>query len=774
MKYKTLSLLLATTSITSAMATQYSGVVVDKDSQPLEFANVALLHPQDSTLISGSTTDTSGIFRIESKENPVIIKVSYPGYTPVYKETSDQNVGTISMGEGTMLDEVTVSANGGRLVSQKVDRIVYDVVNDPFASNKNAIQLLEQTPRIVVNKKNATLSMVGREGVNVMIDGRMLSADESKSFLTNLRAEEISSIEVIPIPPAKYNSEGNIGLVNIRLKPNPSIGFQGDMSLNYDQGYRDSWFPSASFNWQKGTWSARVGLTPHIMRGKQESSETFEAETYQYDRSTNTDVDLRDYAANAIFKVTPSSKVELGTILEGGVEDNEFNMTLFSGIYGNVNGNRTIQKSNPKNHRLNVSVYGDIKLDDSGKNLTITYNSHFRKRAIDDLFQAEEPASSTLISTGTYYYRTNSILADIVLPFNFARLEAGISGQLVDNSTSLFSRWSEDKNSGSRYRYDENIYAAYLSASRPIGSAVYAKAGLRYEHTDVKGHSIDGQKSVKSNYGNLFPSAFVIWNVNNNNSISLNYAYRIQRPYFEDLNPFVRYYDFNKFHEGNPDLNPSKSHNMELNYSYKGSLNVTLWGNAINDNIEYIPLLLENGDQTQLSLNASNILKGGVSVSYYLSPIEWMSISAQASGFYNHSHCYISELDIDDMNGWGGNFNIYANFFINRSKTMRGGISFWQSLPSYDGLQKSNGVGAMNIDYSYSLLNDQLVLSAGANDIFNQNVSKTRRFYQNYDYKAITNSYLRSFWIGVTWKFGKRSVEAVDGFAKDVLGGRGI
>ncbi len=765
---------MAFTSIASAKAAQYTGVVLDSDHQPLEYANVALLHPQDSTLLSGSTTDRSGVFNIGSKVRPVILRITYPGYSPIYIESFEDNVGSITMSEGIMLGEVTVTANGGRLISQKVDRLIYDVENDPFSSNKTAIQLLEQTPRIMVNQKESTLSMIGRDGVGVMIDGRMLSAEESKGFLSNLRSDEISSIEVIPIPPAKYDSEGNIGLVNILLKPNPSLGFQGNMSLNYDQSYRDSWYPSATFNWQKSKWSARIGLSPHFIQGKQNSSEIFEAETYQYERTSSMEANLKDYATNAIIKVIPSSKVELGTIIEGGVEDNRFNSILFSGTDNQSFINNTYQISTPRNHRVNVAVYGDIRLDEVGKNLTITYNSHFRKRKINDLFQAKTPVESDLSSKGMYYYRTNSLLADVALPFSFARIETGISGQIVDNSTSLNSEWSPEDRRNSRYRYDENIYSAYVSASRSIGDAVYGKIGVRYEYTQVKGHSLDSGESSSTNYGNLFPSAFVIWNVNNDNALSLNYAYRIQRPYFEDLNPFVRYYDFNNFHQGNPNLRPSKSHNMELNYSYKGSLNVTLWGNTINDNIEYIPLLLENGDQTQLALNASNIRKGGVSVSYYISPVEWMSVSAQASGFYNHSHCYLPELNINNMDGWGGNLNLYANFFMNRSKSMRGGISYWQTLPSYDGLQKSNGIGSLNVDYSYSFLNDQLVVSAGANDLFNQNISKTKRYYRDYEYKSITNGFQRSFWIGVTWKFGKRTVDEVDGYAKDVLGGRGI
>ena len=773
MNKKLFSLLLTSASIATAMA-QYTGVILNPEKQPLEFANVALLHPQDSTLIAGAMTDNNGSFCINTKESPVIVRVSYPGYKPVYKDATEKNVGIISMAEGAVLAEVTVTANGGKLISQKVDRLIYDVANDPFASNKTAIQLLEQTPRIMVNQKETTLSMVGREGVNVMIDGRILSGEESKSFLTNLRAEEISSIEVIPIPPAKYNAEGNIGLVNIRLKPNPSIGFQGDMSLNYDQGVKDSWFPSATLNWQKKKWSARIGLTPRIMRGKQNSSETFDADTYQYVRTSEMATDLRDYATNAIFKYKPSSKVELGTILEGGVENNRFDINLYSGTANISTGSKTAQVSNPKNSRFNASVFGDINLDGSGKSLTLTYNSHFRKREINDSFHSMDNSESSLASTGIYYYRTNSFLADVVFPYSFARIEAGASGQMVDNTTSLNSIWSETKRSESEYRYDENIYSAYISASRPFGSAVYAKLGMRYEYTDVKGTSRSIKKSTRSNYGDFFPSAFVIWNVNSNNAISLNYAYRIQRPYFEDLNPFVRYYDFNNFHQGNPDLRPGKSHNMELNYAYKGNLNVIFWGNAINDNIEYIPLLLDNGHQTQLSLNASNIRKGGVSVSYYYAPSQWFSLSAQASGFYNHSHCYITKLNIKDLNGWGGNFNLYSNFYLNRSKSMRGGVSYWQTLPSYDGLQKIYAVGALSIDYSYSFMKDRLVLSAGVNDIFNQNISKSKRFYQDYTYISVTNGFQRSIWIGLKWKFGKRTVSDVEGYAKDVLGGRGI
>lgn len=756
---------------------QHTGIVYDPDSKPVEFANVTLHAPSDTSLIIGTMTDLEGRFSIDCPVQEVIVRVNFPGYSPLQKLVSDKNVGILKL-EAAPIDEAVVYANVSKLIVQKVDRIIYNVENDAFARNKTILQLLEQTPRVNINLRDRSISMVGRSGARLMIDGQILSEDEAKSFMASLKAEEIEAIEVIPIPPAKYQSNGDIGLINIKLRRDPSEGLQGDLSLNYDQGIKASWFPGASLNWHKGIWSMRVGASTSLINGVQDSDEAFIYDDRSFNRQVSTDTRLRDYSGNIMMKVTPTSKSEIGIIAEGGYEDNLFSINNISGFSNTGSLVSTIQNSNPTNIRFNGSVYANFNLADNGSALTVTYNNHFRRRVIDDHFLSDDSQiEKNFISSGTNYYRTNSLLTDFIVPLSIMRLEMGLSAQAVNNDSALGLSGDEINNSMDgclHYEYNEQIYSAYMSASMQIASSIFTKAGLRYEYTSILGKAINTDEQADQNYHNLFPTVFAIWNINQKNSLSINYARRIQRPFFEDLNPFRRYYDINNYHSGNPNLKPAISDNMELNYSLMGNLNITLWGNLLHNNIDYVPLILEDGTQTQQVLNCSDTRKGGLSVSYNFSPVDWFSIFAQGNAYYSHSHCFLPELNIEDAEGWGGSYNLYANIFMNRKKTLRGGISYWQSLPSVENLTRTAGVAALGIDISYSLLQDRLNLSIGANDIFNQNISKSTRQYSDYKYTSSTNSYQRSIWIGLNWKFGKRTVNDVNIDTKDVIGNRGL
>ncbi len=770
-----LSMLFAGTALN--VSAQYTGIILDPDSVPAEYVTVSLLNPGDSVFIAGGMTSKRGEFSIDCPQRKVIARASLAGYAPVYKSVEDGNVGIIRL-SAAQLDEVTISVGSGGLISRKVDRLIYNVENDPFAQDKTALQLLERTPRMVVSETDGTVEMIGRNGVRVLINGRLLSEDEGKSFLKSMKAEEISSIEVIPVPPAKYHAEGDIGMINVRLRTNPGDGLQGNVTLNYNQGDKASTAPSAALNWHKGIWSVRLGLTATIFNVKQESGEAFFYSDKTFERETDTDTKLRDYSGNLMIQANPTSKLEIGAIIEGGLENNKFFEDKLSGYKETASQINTLSTSNPKNKRFNGLVYGDVALNDKGAKLTLTYNNHFRRRGIDDTFLSNvNSTENDIMSTGTYYYRTNSLMADFNIPVSSINIETGASGQMVDNTCDLglagdlTASMTKDR---TKYRYDENIYAAYVSASAPIGSKIYAKAGLRYEHTNLGGKTKGSGNTLSQNYDNLFPTAYVSWNINNSHSLSLNYARRIDRPYFEDLNPFARYYDVNLYHAGNPDLKPSASDNMELNYSYKGNLNITLWGNLLHDKIDYIPLFSDDGTQTQDALNCVDTRKGGLTVSYNYIPAGWLMVFLQGSAYYSHSHCRLPELNIKDSDGWGGNFNIYANLFLNKRKTLIGGVSFFQMLPSAEGLTKTSGLASLGVNLSWSLLEGKLNLMFGANDIFSQSTSKARRHYAEYKYTTFTNSRQRGVWVGACWNFGKRTVNDINVNSRDVLGSRGL
>lgn len=777
-------------SICALQAQSVSGIIIDENNSPIEYANIALLGTKDSVIIAYGVSDASGNFAIQCKELKVLMKVSYVGYQTLYQPctTNSTNLGSIKMHPNKVLDEVVVVGKRP-ILSKKVDRMIYNVSNDIFAKDKTGMELLEQTPRIIVEKQGS-ITMVGRSGVKVMLDGRMLENGEAQNLLKNLRSEEIQQIEVIPIPPAKYSAEGNVGIINIVLKKDPTMGLLGNASLYLSRNTKTSYFPSASINYRNSKWEVRLGAASQFLNGEQENTEAYTYADRILSRSEHMDVKGKKYMGNALVKFKPNKRLEIGVLLDGGYEDYDFQTvqgTSNKYLSGVVPANDSIVDTDalhkPHKNSFNISFYTDIALDTLGKKLSVTYNSHYKDNSVDDNYLATITKGSTgqpveMQTTGMYRYRTNSLLADFALPYRFAQIEAGASMQMVNNYSNLqLGRMNNgslviDPSATNNYKYKEQIYAGYIMANKNVGEKLMLKAGVRYEYTHVKGFSPTINKETQQDYGEWFPTAFMMWMPNDNHNLSLSYTRRVDRPYFEDLNPFVRYKDVNSYSKGNSDLRTQPSDNMELGYTFKGNLNVILWRNYQRRLIDYVPMIDANGMRTEAVLNSNTCRKAGFTVSYNFVPVPWWSTFVQGSVFYSKTECIIPELKLEDRKGYGGNFNIYSNFMLNRARTLQAGISFYQLLPSCDNLTMSRGMASLGASISYSLLNDRLFLSLNANDIFKQNKPSSKRYYQDYKMTNVTDSHIRSINLSVSWKFGKKSVNGVDKQTKDMLNGR--
>lgn len=778
-------------SICTLQAQSVSGIIINENNSPIECANIALLGTKDSVIIAYGVSDESGNFAIQCKEPNVLMKISYVGYQTLYQPctTNNTNFGSIKMHPNKILDEVVVIGKRP-ILSKKVDRMIYNVSNDVFAKDKTGMELLEQTPRIIVEKHRGSITMVGRSGVKVMLDGRMLEDGEAQSLLKNLRSEEIQRIEVIPIPPSKYSAEGNVGIINVVLKKDPTMGLLGNVSFNLSRNAKTSYFPSASINYRNSKWEVRLGITSAFLNGEQENTEAYTYADHTLSRNEHMDAKIKNYMGNALVKFKPNKRLEIGVLLNGGYEDYNFQRVQNTSnryLSGIVPANDSIVDTDalhkPRKNSFNISFYTDIALDTLGKKLSLTYNSHYKDNSVDDNFLATITKGSTrqpmeMQTTGMYRYRTNSLLADFALPYRFAQIEAGASMQMVNNYSDLqLGRMDNgnlviDPSATNNYKYKEQIYAGYIMANKNVGEKLMLKAGVRYEYTHVKGFSPTVNKETQQNYGEWFPTAFMMWMPSNNHNLSLSYTRRVDRPYFEDLNPFIRYKDVNSYSKGNSDLRTQPSDNMELGYTFKGNLNVILWGNYQRRLIDYVPMIDANGMRTEAVLNSNTCRKAGFTVSYNFAPVPWWSTFVQGSVFYSETECIIPELKLEDMKGYGGNFNIYSNFMLNRARTLQAGIFFNQLLPSCDNLTISRGSANLGASISYSLLNDRLFLSLSANDIFRQNKPSSKRYYQDYKMTNVTDSHIRSINLSVSWKFGKKSVNSVDKQTRDMLNGR--
>lgn len=247
--------------ITQFAYTQNSinGRIQDNLGTPIAFANVLLLKANDSTLVKGTITEDSGQFSFESiAQGQYIVSVSMVGFKPSFSEplliseNSRIALPPILLSEGVELDEVVVTTKKNLYV-QKIDRMVINVESSILSAGSSALEILERSPGVVVDRQNNTISLVGKSGVFVMIDGKQsyMPISSLVQMLEGMSANNIETIELITTPPANYDAEGNAGFINIVLKEQTDVGFNGSYSLSAGIGNGNTTSDNISFNYRK-------------------------------------------------------------------------------------------------------------------------------------------------------------------------------------------------------------------------------------------------------------------------------------------------------------------------------------------------------------------------------------------------------------------------------------------------------------------------------------------------------------------------------------------
>ena len=238
-----------------------SGTAKDSNQAPLAFANVLLLQANDSTFVSGATSDDNGSFELSAKTvGDYMVTVSVLGFDtytstafPLSDAQTSKNLGTVQLSEGALaLNEVQV-VGSLPLIERKIDRLVVNVANKVNTAGSSALEILERSPGVVVNRQGNSIAMLGKEGVNVMVNGKLqyMPADALFSYLQGLDADNIQSLELITTPPANLDAQGNAGYINLVLKKNPDEGFNGGYSLSAGFGRGETGNASVNFNYRK-------------------------------------------------------------------------------------------------------------------------------------------------------------------------------------------------------------------------------------------------------------------------------------------------------------------------------------------------------------------------------------------------------------------------------------------------------------------------------------------------------------------------------------------
>ncbi|MFZ9388227.1 MAG: TonB-dependent receptor domain-containing protein [Chitinophagaceae bacterium] len=791
---KTLSLLilafLALTIDSQAQSSngKVNGTVIDGSTKIVESATITLLNAKDSTVAKMSVADKNGNFSFEGlSDGSYFVSISAVGHDKGYSERFEINARNSQVTLKT-IELVPVAKNLGGvtvtsrkpLVEQKIDRMVVNVEAAVTNVGTTALEVLEKSPGVSVDK-DGNISLKGKQGVQVYIDGRptYLSGTDLANMLGSMNSNQLDQIEIMTNPPAKYEAAGNSGIINIKTKKSKQFGYSGSISSTYSQGKLPKITNGFNFNYRKNKVNFFTNLGQNYRRNFQQldiQRKFIENTTKQVISNFEQESRMREggesYNGKIGMDYYASKKTTLGFVANGFYNPGHFRNNSNVRIYDpNFNlQSRTLAQTNNNRKWKHAGLNLNFRhvFDSTGRELTADADMLvYRSTNIQDLINAYYDAgglplskADTLLGNLPQEINIYSAKMDYLHPLkNGAKLEAGVKTSFVktDNNAlydSLnFGQRVRDIGRSNHFLYEENVNAAYVNYSRPLGKKFNGQFGLRVENTNAKGNQVSTGEKFTRNYTQLFPTAYLQYKASEKHSFVLNYGRRIERPDYEDLNPFIMFLDRYTFQQGNPNLRPQFSHNIELTHSFKGFLNTTINYTRTTDIINEV--VEQNVDRNESYVKRSNIASQeqfGIAVSAAGQIKKWWNGNIYAN-LYNNRFKGIVNGDYVSLGATTAQFNVSNQFKF--GKTWGAELSGYYRTPSVDGVFRINGFGMMNMGISKQIMKGKGMLRLSARDVlYSQKINGSIK-YSNVDaaFQQLRDS--RQIALGFSYRFSK-------------------
>ncbi len=666
-------------------------------------------------------------------------------------------------------------------IEQQIDKTLVNVQADITAIGSNAFEILQKAPGISITSEDV-INMSGKAGVNVMIDGRptQMSSKELAAFLRSMPGSNIDKIELITNPSARFDAQGNAGIINIRLKKNKIKGTNGNISLGYtqQQHYRSN--GSFSINHRTGKLNAfaNVGVNNNLQHtdGSINRNITVGNLTKNF---TNTTVDIdRNISANIRtgFDFYLNKKSTIGFLFNTNSNRNPFNTPGITNISSNGKLDSSLATTNDnlyKNRRYNTNL--NYKFEDTlGNELNVDADyTYFKNTNLTNL-------STTYLDDASSKYNYTGNDLDVATNINIyalkidytkqlkkinAKIETGIKLSKVTTSNDLFATeltgtyMKADTSRSNLFEYKENIYAGYVNFGQKIKKFEF-QVGLRAENSVVNGNSVDLRKTTiknpDTNYVNLFPSAFVSYKINDKNRFAASYSKRINRPDYQAMNPFETIYDIYTSERGNPYLKPQFTNNYELKYTYRYALNIAIGYNHTKDYSQTITT--QTGEKTTATQdNIGSLDNAYLNISAPLPITKWWEGYANITGFLNHYKGVLPSGILNEKT-LGLNYYIQQNFKLGKGWSTQ--LSSWFNAGTKEAIFKTAAYGSVDFGVKKMILKQKGSVRLAVNDIFN-----TQRYQQTVQFGNMDFSYLRKWEsrgvrVQFTWSFGKSKFQA--------------
>jgi iron complex outermembrane recepter protein len=764
---------------------------IQSQNLPVEAATVQLLKAKDSSIVKIAVSSKDGSFEISTtQQGNFLIGVMANGFAKYYSSsyTANGNIVEVKSIELSAVSKdlanVTV-ASKKPLVEMKLDRTIVNVDASPSNVGANALEVLEKSPGISVDK-DGNISLKGKAGVLIYMDGKpaYVNGADLVNLLRSMQASNLDQIEIMTNPPAKYDASGNAGIINIKTKKSKAFGFNGSTTTGFGYFVNPRLSQSINANYRKN----KINLFGNAMVYYNRSFQDLDIDRNFLDNSVNKNVQSIFNQTNNITKSSGGWNAKIGmdyfankkTTIGGVFSMDDYRNTMLSDAKIRISNASRILQMRTNGIADNINNYNSYSanlnfkhiIDTTGKEISadvdyIKYNIGNDNKLFNSYFNgagAPLMKGDTLVGDLPQLIDIFTAKVDFTMPLKGgAKFEAGLKTSFVKTDANAiydsinYGRKVRDIGRSNHFIYNENVNAAYVSFSKPLSKKLSMQLGLRMEHMHTKGNLLTTNQIVTRDSVQLFPTAYFQYNLNDKNSFVLNYGRRVQRPNYESLNPFVEFLDRYTFEQGNPYLKPQFSHNIELTHSFKGFLTTTLNYTQTNDIMTAV--LEQNTLKNETFVKQANVAKQqqfGISVNAFAQYTKWWSGNIYVNVF-NNKFSGIVNGEYASFEATTGMINVSQNFKLKKGTSFD--IGGFYRTKSIDAVFAINGFGVLNFGVNQPIMKGKGSIRFGVRDLLWSQKIKGSSQYGSVDAAFRQQQESRVISLNFTYRFNKGTLK---------------
>jgi iron complex outermembrane receptor protein len=700
-----------------------------------------------------SLTDEKGTFQISGiKSGKYILKISRVGYQTInssvfeLKDSLNKDFGLLLMkAESTQLGEVVIRSSIP-LIQQESNGTIINVENNILTKGSSVLEVLERSPGVVVDRRNNVITLNGKSGAVVMLNGKptRMSMEQVVTLLNSMSANGIQKVELLTTPPTSYDAEGSAGMINIVLKKNKAAGTNGNISMTGGFGWGEKATASTylAHNLEKisiygnytylhdksyADWFSVATANEPLLGGQTNSEFLSTIKSLSNNHNATAGLELR-----------PNSKTTVGANISytnSSVDINTLNNATYVVLPDSLLklNAEIISSNNWRNATTNIYMEQQVRKGEKFS-LNADYLSYQNNRPTDIhsffLNDIGTPVSSndTLFSPRQKGFANTSIKVGVAkIDYsnqltNDLKIEAGIKGTYTETSSLsgiqsiVAGDWVSGRGANNETSMNENIGAGYFSTTTQLSPSTNLIVGLRYEYSDTHMNDQRTGRSITSRkLGKLFPNMSLSIKISNQSEFQLAYSKRISRPSYNELASFVAYADPTSVETGNPFLLPTVSNTIKLGYSYLGySVSALL----SRDNNPIARNQTTTNDLADILILSPQNLTYQDNLTFQAnlpwSPTRWWSMGYSfVGGWRKFKETFTTKPVEKTYFGYSMNFN--QAFKMPKAIAIE--VSGWYNGSSYEGTKKVDGFGAVSMGIKKEFKNNRGTVQLAITDL---------------------------------------------------------